>query len=161
MIVQIIPAAVYGGGVLTESAPHKMLGWIIRQSNDEVGFVPIQVWVSILWNKLQLHLGIPGSKRRKIVSEKGIGFLPCSLGDADPGLMRLPGMSPFELQEVWMFIHPDLRSLVRVQVMLEFLQQRFRDHRERLLGVTATTSNSETPLTGDSHRYEPEESDIP
>ncbi len=69
-----------------------------------------------------------------IRGDMGIGILPCTLGDPDPELTRLPGIGPLELQDVWMFIHPDLRNLKRLQALLEFLQQTFRDNQERLLG---------------------------
>lgn len=69
-----------------------------------------------------------------IRGDMGIGILPCALGDPDPELTRLPGIGPLELPDVWMFIHPDLRNLKRLQVLLEFLQQTFRDNQERLLG---------------------------
>lgn len=69
-----------------------------------------------------------------IRGDMGIGILPCALGDPDPELMRLPGIGPLELADVWMFIHPDLRNLKRLQALLEFLQQTFRDNQVRLLG---------------------------
>ncbi len=69
-----------------------------------------------------------------IRGDMGIGILPCTLGDPDPELTRLPGIGPLELQDVWMFIHPDLRNLKRLHALLEFLQQTFRDNQERLLG---------------------------
>ena len=71
-----------------------------------------------------------------IRGDMGIGSLPCVLGDSDPELVRLPGVDAFATQHVWMFIHPDLRNLVRVQALMEFLQQTFRDHPGRVLGET-------------------------
>ncbi|MCZ6854291.1 MAG: LysR family transcriptional regulator [Gammaproteobacteria bacterium] len=73
----------------------------------------------------------------------GIGLLPCVLGDSDPELVRLAGMGAFEMQDVWMFIHPDLRNLSRVQALMEFLQQTFRDHPRRLLGETQNSTNTD------------------
>ena len=78
-----------------------------------------------------------------IRGDMGIGLLPCALADPDPDLQRLPGIGPLELQDVWMFIHPDLRNLARVQVLLEFLQETFRDHRERLLGEAAKSTDAD------------------
>ena len=78
-----------------------------------------------------------------IRGDLGIGWLPCALGDPDPELARLSGVDSIELQDVWMFIHPDLRNLARVQVLLEFLQEAFRDHRKRLLGEAVKSTDTD------------------
>ncbi len=79
-----------------------------------------------------------------IRGDMGIGILPCALGDPDPELTRLPGIGPLELPDVWMLIHPDLRNLKRLQALLEFLQQTFRDNQERLLGEAAKSDINTT-----------------
>ena len=86
-----------------------------------------------------------GSLRLQLAAirgDLGIGLIPCAVGDPDPELKRLPGIESLELQDVWMLIHPDLRNLVRLQALQEFLQRTFREHRERLLGEAAESTNT-------------------
>ncbi len=51
----------------------------------------------------------------------GVGYLPCMIGDARPGLMRLGELAPALGNNLWLLTHPDLRRSARVRVMLDFL----------------------------------------
>jgi DNA-binding transcriptional LysR family regulator len=51
----------------------------------------------------------------------GVGYLPCLVGDARPGLVRLGPLAPALGNNLWLLSHPDLRGAARVRVMLDFL----------------------------------------
>ncbi|RZM00858.1 MAG: hypothetical protein EOP68_22630, partial [Sphingomonas sp.] len=45
----------------------------------------------------------------------GVAGLPCFIGDADPGLRRLPDAHPALSLDVWIALHPDRRNDTRVR----------------------------------------------
>ena len=65
----------------------------------------------------------------------GLGTLPCFVGDALPGVVRLPGCEPYSNYDLWMLTHPDLRDTARHRVFREFIADLFRG-----LGDTAAGS---------------------
>ena len=56
-----------------------------------------------------------------VESGLGIGHLPCFIGDARPGLVRLAPPVPEFAADLWLLTHPDLRHSARVRVFLDFL----------------------------------------
>jgi DNA-binding transcriptional LysR family regulator len=50
----------------------------------------------------------------------GVGFLPCFIGDARPGLTRLAPPDPDLSADLWLLTHPDLRHTPRVRLFLDF-----------------------------------------
>jgi DNA-binding transcriptional LysR family regulator len=56
----------------------------------------------------------------------GLGTLPCFVGDALPGVVRLPGCEPYSNYDLWMLTHPDLRDTARHRVFREFIADLFR-----------------------------------
>ncbi len=51
----------------------------------------------------------------------GIGFLPCFIGDARPGLKRLAPPDPKLAADLWILTHPDMRHTPRVRLFLDFI----------------------------------------
>jgi DNA-binding transcriptional LysR family regulator len=51
----------------------------------------------------------------------GVGYLPCFVGDARPGLNRLAPPDPDFAADLWLLTHPDLRRSARVRVFLDFI----------------------------------------
>lgn len=51
----------------------------------------------------------------------GLCFLPEAVGDAEPGLVRVPGQVPTHAVDVWLLTHPDLRMSARVRAVQEFV----------------------------------------
>jgi DNA-binding transcriptional LysR family regulator len=84
----------------------------------------------------------------------GIGFLPCFIGDARPGLTRLSPPQPDFAADLWLLTHPDLRQSARVRVFLDFLAAEIGKQRKLIEGgaprhgepTRADESNHETPL---------------
>lgn len=54
----------------------------------------------------------------------GRSLLPCIVGDREPGLSRVVAGGPaFPEREIWLLVHPDLRHLARVSVVLAWIEQ--------------------------------------
>lgn len=50
----------------------------------------------------------------------GVSPLPCLYGDVQPGLRRLPG-GIVGHHEIWVVVHPDVRTSARVRLVMKFL----------------------------------------
>jgi DNA-binding transcriptional LysR family regulator len=66
----------------------------------------------------------------------GIGHLPCFIGDARPGLVRLGERVPEFSAGLWFLTHPDLRQSPRVRVFLDFLADEIASRRKLIEGQT-------------------------
>jgi DNA-binding transcriptional LysR family regulator len=64
----------------------------------------------------------------------GIGHLPCIIGDARPGLVRLGPPNPEFAADLWLLTHPDLRHSPRVRVFLDFLAAEVAKQRKLIEG---------------------------
>lgn len=64
----------------------------------------------------------------------GLGTLPCFVGDALPGVVRLPGCEPYSNYDLWMLTHPDLRDTARHRVFREFIADLFRGLEDTVAG---------------------------
>ena len=62
----------------------------------------------------------------------GIGFLPCLLGDAEPGLVRLT--APVSSMDVWLLSHGDTRASARMRAFRQFVLDRSTDVEAALAG---------------------------
>ena len=56
----------------------------------------------------------------------GAGILPCFLAQEDPGLVRLDSMPIQPGPTLWLLNHPNLRSVGRVQVLLDAIREIFQ-----------------------------------
>jgi DNA-binding transcriptional LysR family regulator len=66
----------------------------------------------------------------------GIGHLPCFIGDARPGLVRLGPPVPEFSTDLWLLTHPDLRHSPRVRVFLDFLAAEVTKQRNLIEGTS-------------------------
>jgi DNA-binding transcriptional LysR family regulator len=51
----------------------------------------------------------------------GIAALPCYLGDADPGLMRIHPPLDDMASALWLLTHPDLKRVARIRTFIDFI----------------------------------------
>jgi DNA-binding transcriptional LysR family regulator len=51
----------------------------------------------------------------------GRSLLPCAVADRDTALRRLDGPAPAMSRELWLMIHPDLRSLARIRAVANWI----------------------------------------
>ena len=65
----------------------------------------------------------------------GIGHLPCFIGDARPGLVRLAPPNPAFAADLWLLTHPDLRHSARIRVFLDFLAGEIAKRRKFIEGA--------------------------
>ena len=71
----------------------------------------------------------------------GIGFvaLPCFVGDAQEGLVRIAGPVPEMANDLWILTHEDLRRSARVSVFIEHMTDVLKAERHRLEGLPRVT----------------------
>src|SRR6185503_7210812 len=56
----------------------------------------------------------------------GLGILPCFIGDADPGLVRVSAPIEDLAHEFWLLVRPDLKTAPRVRAVIEWTRSIFR-----------------------------------
>ena len=78
----------------------------------------------------------PQLNMQRIAARNGLGLamLPCLLGDADPGLRRLPGFEPLRSRDIWLLTHADLRNTARVRAFMGFAEAALRECRGLIEG---------------------------
>jgi DNA-binding transcriptional LysR family regulator len=65
----------------------------------------------------------------------GLGILPCFVGDADPTLVRLTAPIAELGADYGLVVHPDLRAVARVRLLIDWVRTAFKDGRGALLGL--------------------------
>ena len=64
----------------------------------------------------------------------GLALLPCFLGDAEPGVIRVPGTVTLDGKSIWLLYHSDLRRTARVRTLIDHLAPAIRRHRRLIEG---------------------------
>jgi DNA-binding transcriptional LysR family regulator len=112
--------AVYG----PSSGEPRSLPWITYE--DGMESLPHVVWID---NAIKREGGEPASLKvndsevalHAIRAGIGKSLLPCVIGDADPKLARLSGAEPVLSRELWLLVHPEIRSLARTKAVMAWL----------------------------------------
>lgn len=65
----------------------------------------------------------------------GVAHLPCFIGDADPGLVRIPGSKVRKLGTLWILTQGETHKTKRVRVFTGFLSRRLAAHSPLLAGL--------------------------
>lgn len=65
----------------------------------------------------------------------GLAILPCYLADQDPDIVQLSDPIPELEYGLWFLTHPDLRGVVKIHVLMEFLTDAVRAQTQRLAGL--------------------------
>jgi DNA-binding transcriptional LysR family regulator len=65
----------------------------------------------------------------------GLGILPCFVGDADPALVRLTPPIAELGADYWLLVHPDLKTVARVRLLIDWVRAAFKDGRPALQGL--------------------------
>jgi DNA-binding transcriptional LysR family regulator len=66
------------------------------------------------------------------VAGAGIACLPCYLGNATPGLRRIPTPPPGPARQLWLGTHQDARKVRRVKTVVDFIAEVFTRLRSAL-----------------------------
>jgi len=64
----------------------------------------------------------------------GLGILPCFVGDSDPTLVRLTAPLAELSDNYWLLVHPDLKTVPRVRLVIDWIRRAFKDERSVLQG---------------------------
>ncbi len=70
----------------------------------------------------------------------GIGHLPCFIGDARPGLVRLGPPEADFAADLWLLTHPDLRHQARVRAFFDFVGAEIARERDLVEGLRPGSS---------------------
>jgi DNA-binding transcriptional LysR family regulator len=65
---------------------------------------------------------------------RGIGLLPCFIGENDTGLVRLPQSPLIPDMQIWVLTHEDVRHNQRVRALMDYLYQSFAGQRRIIEG---------------------------
>ena len=65
----------------------------------------------------------------------GLGILPCFVGDSDPTLVRLTAPLAELSDAYWLLVHPDLKTVPRVRLLIDWIRGAFKDGRAVLQGA--------------------------
>ena len=70
-----------------------------------------------------------------IRSGAGLGILPCFVGDKDPDLVRLTAPIAELGADYWLLVHPDLKNVPRVRLVMDWIRSTFKESRSALQGL--------------------------
>lgn len=86
-------------------------------------------------------------RMRAALMGMGATILPCFLGDAQPGLVRLTPPIPELTEELQLLVHGDVAGVNRMRVMTDFLFGTFKLERARLSGVASGFDMDVAPMS--------------
>ncbi|WP_148864222.1 LysR family transcriptional regulator [Marinobacter fonticola] len=75
-------------------------------------------------------------------SGMGLAVLPCYLADGDTDVVQLTDPIPELEYGLWFLMHPDLRGVVRIHALMDFLTDAIRAQKDRLAGTAVLTGKS-------------------
>jgi DNA-binding transcriptional LysR family regulator len=102
-----------------------------------VKFVQAHVAPERIVYRIDTVLGLAEAVEERI----GIGHLPCFIGGARPGLVRLGPPDPALGTDLWLLTHPDLRHAARVRVFVDFLAAEIGKQRRFIAGESAAAES--------------------
>jgi DNA-binding transcriptional LysR family regulator len=85
--------------------------WMIRAMQEEQAGPPF-----LIANDLEVILNAIGAGLGKSV-------LPCAIADRERGVVRLSGETPVLSRELWLLVHPELKHLARIKVVVAWIER--------------------------------------
>lgn len=70
----------------------------------------------------------------------GLAALPCYLAETCPDIVQLSDPIPELNYDLWLLVHPDLRGVVRIHALMDFVTEAIRENGHRLAGTALTRS---------------------
>jgi DNA-binding transcriptional LysR family regulator len=94
------------------------------------------LWLAQVLPLEQVRLRFSGLLMVRSACAQGLGLamLPCFLGDAEPGLVRIGDPEPMCDSELWLLSHPALRETVRVKALRHWLLKALAAQADLLAG---------------------------
>ncbi|MCW6535945.1 LysR family transcriptional regulator [Sphingomonas lycopersici] len=83
---------------------------------------------------------VPDAEAQVAAVREGIGMtrLPCFVGDADPQLVRAPGIKPRVNGAIWILTHGETRKTKRVRLFVDFVSRRLAAYAPLVGGLSAS-----------------------
>lgn len=119
------PLAIYTSAEYQKNRP-KIDRWIALE------YEPARL--PVIPARVVAHVDTLALAAKMIGMGRGIGLLPCYIGDSDTKLIRLDEATPIPDMEIWVLTHNDLRSNPRVRVFMDHLYEAFDIYREIIEG---------------------------
>lgn len=134
--VGAIACAVYRSRAAAPAADHGPAGWITYA--EEQSHYAATRWTVEQAQATNARIAVRSSDMalQAAAARAGAGqvVLPCFLGDADGGLVRVGDPVP-ELEAAhWLIVHRDLRRVPRVRAVMAAVRRLFSQHRPALAG---------------------------
>ena len=137
-----IAAAIYGAKSLVDAQPAARTDTRWRACPWVAYDAPHEYFRSMAWLMERL-----GDRRPQVRASRfslqveairagaGLGILPCFVGDADAGLVRLTTPITELGADYWLLVHPDLKMVPRVRRLIDWIRTAFKDSRRALQGT--------------------------
>jgi DNA-binding transcriptional LysR family regulator len=137
-----IDAAIYGAASLVEAQPAtrtearwRACPWVAYDAPHES------------FRTMAFLMGHLGDRRPRVRANRvalqleairagaGLGILPCFVGDPDPTLVRVtPPLSELS-DSYWLLVHPDLKNIPRVRLLIDWIRRAFKEEKSVLEGT--------------------------
>jgi DNA-binding transcriptional LysR family regulator len=137
-----IEAAVYGATSLVDAQPTartearwRTCPWVAYDAPHEY------------FRSMAFLMGHLGDRRPRVRANRftlqldairagaGLGILPCFVGDSDPTLVRLTAPLAELSDNYWLLVHPDLKTVPRVRLLIDWIRGAFKDEKSALQGA--------------------------
>jgi DNA-binding transcriptional LysR family regulator len=142
-----IDAAIYGATSLVESQPTtrtearwRSCAWVAYDAPHEY------------FRSMAFLMGHLGDRRPQVRASRfslqleairagaGLGILPCFVGDPDPALVRLTAPLAELSDSYWLLVHPDLKTVPRVRLLIDWIRAAFKEEKSLLQGLRKEAS---------------------
>jgi len=128
---------------LDEDIPLVEHDWCMIQGTID-WLVPL-VWKKVIYAEKQVVFSSPATTPVVNAARNGLGLtlLPCYLGDAMDGLVRVSSPVEALTLELWVLTHPDLRHTARVKSLMQYLYEKLGEHSGLFEGKRVSSGNKE------------------
>ena len=119
-----------------EQTPEEDRNWIVRARDQSV-----RDWIARSpFPHVPIGMVVNDIGLRHALAAEGLGLAlgACFICDQIPNMMRLPGSSPFKIEDLWVLTHPDLKKVPRISQIMSFLYDRLSRKFDLLEGVLSS-----------------------
>lgn len=126
------PVAIYASPQYVQTRPSldRWIGWDYERAKTPT--IPANIIAQV---------STPAIAERMIELSRGVGILPCYMGDNNPKLIRLDDNKPQADMEIWVLTHMDLRINPRVRALMDHLYKAFTQLRPAIDGSLTQSKN--------------------
>jgi DNA-binding transcriptional LysR family regulator len=110
---------------------HDIIGW-----SDPLSFVAVPKALRSWTNGSNATLTVDSmaATMLAIKSGRGLGVLPCIVGDAEDQLVRVKPELCHQQESIWLVVHEDIHRTRRIRAVCEFLENIVKDRQAVLAG---------------------------